>query len=142
MITNEERDLTIAGIGLAFTILGYLNRQKVSKLAKSGVKVEGVVFTVGSDAEVSIGFGRQNIMGSSSYPTIRFVTAEKEWVTQKYNVSGFPGYKEGDKVTVIYNPEKITEFILEDTSTKIISYFLWLGILIIAIAGGLFALQL
>ena len=140
MITNEERDLIIAGIGLAFTAVGYVNRQKIGRLAKSGVKVEGVVFSVETEAEVNI--GSQYTTGSSRYPTIRFVTAEKEWVTRKYNVSAFPGYKEGDKVTVIYNPEKITEFILDDTSTKVMGYFFWLGILLIALACGLFALQL
>jgi hypothetical protein len=119
-MTNENRDLIIAGAGLAFTILGYVNRQKIGRLAKSGVKVEGVVFSV--DAEVDVNFGSQ-YSGSSRYPTIRFVTAEKEWVTQKYNVTTFPGYKAGDKVTVIYNPENITEFILDDNSTNSLAIF-------------------
>jgi hypothetical protein len=140
MMTNENRDLLIGGIGLAFTIIGYINRQKVGRLAKSGVKVEGVVFSVESEVDVNI--GSQYTNGSSRYPIIRFVTADNEWVTQKYNVSAFPGYKAGDKVTVIYNQEKIAEFILDDTSTKIIGYFFWLGILTIAVAAGLFALQL
>lgn len=139
-MTNENRDLLIGGIGLAFTIIGYINRQKVGRLAKSGVKVEGVVFSVESEVDVNI--GSQYTNGSSRYPIIRFVTADNEWVTQKYNVSAFPGYKAGDKVTVIYNQEKIAEFILDDTSTKIIGYFFWLGILTIAVAAGLFALQL
>lgn len=125
---------------MAFTIIGYINRQKVGRLAKSGVKVEGVVFSVESEVDVNI--GSQYTNGSSRYPIIRFVTADNEWVTQKYNVSAFPGYKAGDKVTVIYNQEKIAEFILDDTSTKIIGYFFWLGILTIAVAAGLFALQL
>jgi len=141
-MTNENRDLIIGGIGLTFTIVGYVNRQKIGRLTKSGVKVEGVVFAMEPEAEVNIGIGDQYTSGSSRYPTIRYVTTEKEWVTQKYNVTAFPGYKVGDKVSVIYNPEKITEFILDDKSTKMISYFFWLGILMIALAGGLFAVQL
>jgi len=140
MITNENRDLIIAGVGLAFTILGYVNRQKIGRLAKSGIKVEGVVFSVETEVDVNVGSQYTNV--SSRYPIIRFVAAEKEWVTEKYNVTAFPGYKAGDKVTVIYNPENITEFMLDDTSTKMIGYFFWLGILMIAIGAGLFALQL
>jgi len=99
MMTNENPDLIIAGVGLALTIIGQVNRQKVGTLAKSGVKVEGVVFSV--EPEVDVNSGSQYAIGSSPYPTIRFVTADNEWVMQKYNESAFPGYKAGDKVAVI-----------------------------------------
>jgi len=136
-MTNESRDLLIGGLGLVFTVIGYFSRSKTQKIMKSGVRVEGVVFSTERDIEL----GSQGSITSSVYPIIRFVTAEKEWVTQKYNITSFPRYEEGDKVTVIYNPENITEFILDDFSTKAVGYFFWLGILAIAIAAGLFAAQ-
>ena len=138
-MTIEIRDLTIAVIGIILAVLGYVSRQKTQKLKKLGIKAEGIVFSREREEEFRIDFNTQNTFRTSYYPIIRFVTAEKEWVTQKYNVSSFPPYKEGDKVTVIYNPENITEFMLDDWSTKLVSYFFWPGILSIAIAAILFA---
>ncbi len=138
-MTIEIRDLTIAVIGIILAVLGHVSRQKTQKLKKVGIKAEGIVFSQEPEEEFMISFSTQNTFSTSYYPIIRFVTAEKEWVTQKYNVSSFPSYKEGDKVTVIYNPENITEFMLDDWSTQAVGYLFWLGILAIAMAAVLFA---
>jgi hypothetical protein len=132
MAANDSTYLALAVTGIIFLIIGYLKRKKIKRLATTGIRVEGVVFSIDREAGVNFGIGSQNSIGPSYYPVIRFVTADKEWVTQTYYVSTFPRYKEGDKVIVIYNPEKITEFIIDDISTKLVSYLFWLGILMIA----------
>lgn len=104
-------DIIIAvGIGLSLLLFGIYFRKKISKINKNGIEVEGIVFdTVQSDS----------MRSSANYPIIRFVTLEKEWITEEYNISTIPGVlKEGQKVKVIYNSNNPKEFYIK---SKIIS---------------------
>ncbi|MCQ6956714.1 DUF3592 domain-containing protein [Mucilaginibacter aquariorum] len=125
----------VAGIiGIAFIIAGNAFSTKRKKLISSGIRVEGVVYAM--EQETSRNHGAYKILYS---PIIRFVTTEKEWVTEKYlfGVSSKhtlinPSYREGDKVTVIYEPGNVKNFIIDDFNAKAVSpLFIILGTLVI-----------
>jgi len=70
-------------IAVALLHLGINLRKKVSDIAKNGVQTEGVVFDTVQN---------NSVQSSANYPIIRFVTLEKVWITEKYNISAVPGY--------------------------------------------------
>lgn len=91
---------------------GKLNERR--KLLKTGVRVEGIVFRI--EYERSI-----DNKGGTYYPVIRFVTAEKEWVTEQYGIGSSPSaYNEGDKVNVVYDTADIKHFIIDNWQTKLL----------------------
>ena len=127
-MANEFSYLIVIGIGLVATIVGYKKKKEIKRLRQSGVKVDGVVFKLEYEA----------FSPSSNdylyYPVVRYLTVEKEWVTEKYMFGSYPSkYNEGDTVPIIYNRENIKEFIIDDNSSKLIGYLLWFGPAIIAV---------
>jgi len=139
MSPGNNQYLLMSGAGLVIAIFGYFKKARVAHLSKIGVRVDGVVFSMEQDSKIN--FGSQT-SSTTWYPVIRFVTAEKEWVTQRYNIYAFPGkYREGDKVSVVYNPDKITEFIIDDDTGMFINYFVWIGILLIVAGIAVFILR-
>jgi len=115
-------------IGLVFTIIGFSKRSQRINLIKNGVKAEGVVYSVEKDFSGTL--GNQSV---TYYPVIRYLTQEKDWVTEKYDVGlgSIGSYNEGDKVTVIYDPNCNTQFIIDDKSTK------YIGPIFIVLGAGL-----
>ena len=99
-------------IAIAFVIGGFLlffGIKKISswrKLKEFGVKAEGVVFRLEQS---------NNARDQTYYPVIRFLTAEKEWITKRYDGATTSGkYKEGDKVNILYNNDDAENFIIDD----------------------------
>ena len=125
-------------IGVALAIAGSGMSAKRKKIIATGIKAEGVVFAM--EEEIDSMRGSRHILYA---PIIRFVTTEREWVTEKYvfGVSSRhtitnPSYKEGDKVTVIYDPKNIKDFVIDDFNSKVIGpLFLIIGTL--AIIGSI-----
>ena len=75
-----------------------------------------------------------NSQNASYYPVIRYMTQDKEWITEKYDIGGglLNKYNEGDKVTVIYDPKDNTKFVLNDTTTKLTGpVFIIIGIALV-----------
>lgn len=135
-------DLTGLDInGLIFLIIGTVAvagafLKKDGDTLKNGVKAEGVVFKNDSGASVSI----SNKTSNRTFIWIRFVTATGEWITEELgfdNVSfTYTGqFKEGKKVSVIYNPENPKEFlIVQNISQDIVK---WVLILVGIIFSGM-----
>lgn len=123
-------------IGVAFIYAGVLQRRKRGRLLGNGIKVEGVVF------ELADGGSTRN--STFYYPVIRFLTMEKEWVAQKYDIGGSSNvYHIGDKVKVIYDPENPTNFTIDDTRAKVAGpLFKVIGIIILSFELLLFILSL
>jgi len=123
---NVNYDELIMLTGGAFVMvfgIGKLNKHK--KILAKGVKVEGVVFDIEKNWDMDAG---DTSSTTQYYPVIRYVTTEKEWVTKKYEVTGGLNlYKVSDKVTVVYDPDEIEHFIIDDRETK------WLGPIFIAV---------
>jgi hypothetical protein len=129
-------------LGLVFTIVGYLKRKEIKKLKQSGIRVDGTVFSVEYEPPTNMSTGNDNYNSNTGiyYPVIRYVTTGKEWVTKRCEIGHYPSkYKEGDTVPVIYDPDKINEFMIDDNSSNIIVHLFWFGILLISIGGIVFA---
>lgn len=113
-------EIVVGLIGVALIVAGNGISAKRKKIIAVGIKVEGVVFAL--EEETSSISNNRRILYS---PIIRFVTADKEWVTEKYMFSVSskhtvinPSYKEGDKVNVIYDPKNIKDFVIDDFNAK------------------------
>jgi hypothetical protein len=131
-MANEFSYLLVIGVGLVFTVSGYKKKKIINRLRQSGIKVDGVVFSLEYDASSPDSNDYDNQSGMY-YPVIRYLTIEKEWVTEKYMFGSYPSkYKEGDTVPVIYDRKNIKEFVIDDNSSKLIGYLLWFGPVIIA----------
>jgi hypothetical protein len=109
-------------IGVALVVAGNGMSAKRKKIITTGIKVEGVVFAL--EEETSNFGGNRRTLYS---PVIRFITIDKEWVTEKYmfGISSKhavinPSYKEEDKVNVIYDPKNIKDFVIDDFNAKAI----------------------
>lgn len=123
MNVNYDELILLAG-GAFVTVFGIGKQNERKKLLAIGTKAEGVVF----DIEKNLDWESSTSGGVEYWPIIRYVTAEKEWVTKKYEVTGaLNAYKIGDKVTVVYDPGDIEHFIIDDGKTK------WLGPIFIAV---------
>jgi Protein of unknown function (DUF3592) len=115
-------------LGIIFIIIGYSQRKKISELIKIGKSAEGVVMRVVYDPDPNF--------SANYYPVIRFVTADKEWITKQHDVGGeLNAYNEGDKLTIIYDPKNPENFIIDDTRSKlIVPLFIVIGFLAVVFA--------
>jgi uncharacterized membrane protein YfcA len=113
-------------IGLRFWL-------KTKHILINGLEAEGVVF----DLVDSV-----NIKSRTRYPIIRFLTLEKEWVTEKYSIGIFSQFlKVGQKVTVIYSRENPKEFVVKSRSTTALP-IVAIALAVVALAVGLYRLHL
>jgi len=128
MNVNYDELIMLAGGAFVMVFgIGKLNERK--KILAKGVKVEGVVFDIEKNWDMDAG---DTSSTTQYYPVIRYVTAEKEWVTNKYEVTGGLNlYTVGDKVNVVYDPDEIEHFIIDDGKTK------WLGPVFITVGIAL-----
>jgi ketosteroid isomerase-like protein len=110
--------------GLAFLMISLIFLFKLKKISRNGIKTEGIVFDVEYRKNYRI-----------SYPVIRFLTVQNVWITQT------PGFWttakvpiKGDKVSVIYNPDDPTDFVVEGKSNRVTPFIL-IGLSLIIIWG-------
>ena len=125
--------LIIIAISIALFYGAFQFRLKTKKISVKGVEAEGIVFyIVESD----------NINSHANYPVIRFLTSEKEWITEEYDISAGPNlFKKGQRVSVIYNPDNPREFFIKSEST-ILMPVLAIILAVILLAVGLYKLYI
>lgn len=128
--------LIFGALGAIFTVVGAVLHDRSKKLRKTGIKVEGIVFNI--EHEVS-----SNDSMGLYYPVIRYVTLQGEWITKRYNIGSRPSsYSEGDTVTVIYDPDDTSAFMLNDSVSKIAPFAgIILGLIMIIAAVVMYILQ-
>jgi hypothetical protein len=83
--------------------LGFLYKRK--QLLKKGYVVEGEIIELRKE-------------GEDIYPVIHFVTITGETIIKKYKVSQGKEVKTGDKVTLSYNPNDLSKFIINSPAEK------------------------
>src|ERR1700733_12908588 len=106
-------------IGIISIIASLLRKSKPDNLEKIGERCEGIIFKLGykntSGSPLNDSMVKNKI-------TVRFVTGKLQWITEDLNTDyliAYTGqYKEGDKVVVIYNPDKPTEFTIETKQSQ------------------------
>ena len=119
MNVNYDELILLTG-GAFLAVWGFAKMNERSKLRANGVKVEGVVFDMERDPALTISIGTDSGSNRSYYPIVRFVTADKEWVTQKYDIGSYPAaYDIGDKVNIIYDTGDPKHFIIDDWFSKL-----------------------
>jgi hypothetical protein len=114
-------------VGIATLYFAIRLRLRISKLRKSGLQTEGIIFDVVNGAIPQI---------LPKYPIIRFVTLTQEWITEKYRIGAWSVFplKKGKKIIVFYNPENPRKFIVKSKfNTPMFVLLLLCGVLILAI---------
>lgn len=123
--------ILILAVGIALLYGGVKLRLSTQKIGKKGIATEGVIFDI---------VPSDNADSQANYPLIRFVTAEKEWITEKYSISTMPGFSQkGQKVTIIYNPDNPKEFFIKSPITSFVPKLV-ITLAILILAAGVYKL--
>ena len=118
-------------VGVIFIAVGaflYFNNQRLTKVCT--VEAVATVVDMKEDYEVDEGVTRYTY-----YPVIEYKAGDRMVEETMKSGSSTPAYRLGDKITILYNPQKTTEFIIKgDKSSNIFSIvFMALGgVLIVA----------
>lgn len=115
----------LLAIGVGFIIFGIIKKLGYKKMLLSGIRVKGVV------TRIEIEFNKNS--SKSYYPVIKYQTREQGWVEKKYDIGTIiGGYRTGDEVEVVYDPDKNDDFIIDDSDTRLLGpAFMGLGIAVI-----------
>lgn len=127
-MTNEIIDLLIfILIGIVLIIWGNFKFTEYKRLIQSGIKTEGIVFSIESE------YTTPTDGVANYYPVIRFTTQEKEWITERYGLSSRPcPYKVGESVKIIYDPNDNKKFIIDNGNARLLGPMIMiLGVLFI-----------
>jgi hypothetical protein len=119
-------------IGLILIIVSISIYIRIKKIRKSGIETEGIIFSSEMASDPNLRFG---------FPVVRFLTKENEWITETYNIS-LSFYKKGQKITIIYLPDKPTEFIIKTKFNYLIIYLLGIAGVFVLLFGVLQLLKI
>ena len=133
-------------LGLAFTIVSYFKNKEVKKLKQSGIKVTGDVVAVEYEPPANYSpadVDDYNNQTGSYFPVIRYPVGKNEYVSKRSEIGRYPNkYNEGDTVPVIYDPDNVNEFIIDDNSSKIFVVMFWSGIFLVAVGIVVFIIKM
>jgi hypothetical protein len=124
-------------VGLILAIFPLLLANSNKQLLATGLRAEGIIFKLAYQPTGSIQSTDDTI--TKDKITVRFTTQTKEWITADLNTNGiflYPGqFKEGQSVSVLYDPTNPTDFTLENlrgqkTGRKV---FMIAGVLLFAL---------
>jgi len=125
--------LIIIAISIALFYGAFQFQLKTKRLSFKGAEAEGIVFDIVES---------DNINSHANYPIIRFLTSQKEWITEEYDISVTPSlFKKGQRVSVIYNPDNPKEFFIKSESAVLMPV-LAIILAIILLAAGLYKLYI
>lgn len=106
----------VIGLIILFIVIYFFS--KIKSINKNAETVEGIVYENTTENNPN----PDNTNSSSYYPIVRFVTKQDQtWITKQADI-GFPFgvYKTGDKVEIVYNINKPTEFYIKNKKTKVL----------------------
>jgi hypothetical protein len=137
---GQYQPYIILAFGIILIIVALFYQSKTKLLETMGERCEGIIFQL--DYGNSLGSD-----GPSSFKdkiTVRFVTKNKEWITQDLHtdfVLAYTGqYKEGDKVVVIYNPENPSDFMVETKQSQTMGKLVFLFVGLVFVGVGIYEL--
>lgn len=113
-------------VSLVVILVAIINLGKYKKIAATGIQAEGIIFDIESSTTTN--------NTAVTYPIVRFLTEQNEWITQKASVSLVPGsYKKGQPVTVVYLKDKPTEFFIKSNWTNtVLAIMIIIGLALLA----------
>jgi len=116
--------------GAILIFIGIFNITRRRKLLKVGITTEATVVSLRKDIFNNSG------ANTLYYPTIEYTAETNKTISREYTVGTNPSkYKEGDKLTIIYDPDNVESFIINDSPTKIIWPIILLGGIALIIWG-------
>jgi hypothetical protein len=133
---NDSTPYILLLVGLVLILVPLLSKNSRNRLAGNGLCSEGVIFKL--DYQRDSNWQNTDSVTKNKI-TVRFVTETKEWITADLNTNGlmlYPGqFKEGQAVTVRYDPANPTDFTLEKVPGQRVGriLFIIMGILLMAI---------
>jgi hypothetical protein len=116
---GQYQPYIILAVGIISIIISLFYKSTAKTLEKTGERCEGIIFKLDYSKVI-----RPDMVDSAVKDkiTVRFVTNNKEWITQDLHsdfMIFYTGqYKEGDRVIVIYNPENPSEFMVETKQSE------------------------
>lgn len=115
----------VGGIFLAVGIFMYFQNQRLAKVCT--VEAEATVVNMKEEMESD-----EDGMRYVYYPVIEYKAGSETVEVTMASGSNTPAYSINDKVTILYNPNKVKEFIVKgDKTSGIFSYvFIGLGVLV------------
>jgi len=122
----EYSGLLLSALGAGLAWGGYLKKAKYRKLQKSGIKIQGIVESLHHE----LGTGGPGLY----YPMISYSVGDK-LITKRYFLGSNPSmYRTGESVPIIYNPDDVNEYVVDNKKNSIVmDYMIWIGgILILA----------
>lgn len=106
----------------------------VRKISNHGTEVKGIVFNV----EQLVG-----TYNNISYPIVRFLTKENDWVVKSSRIGLIPGiYKKGKEVSVIYQNDNPNNFFIKDKLIYLIPISMLIIASLLTIFGIFFLIQI
>ena len=127
-------------IGFSCMLIPFFYKSNMEKLAKTGVRCEGIIFQMG----YKDGFNGSSDNVVEDKITVRFVTQKKEWITEDldtYSMITWTGqYKVGEKVTVIYNPDNPAEFTVETKQSLAVGKLVFFFVGVVFVGVGVYEL--
>jgi len=116
----ELQNLIIGLIGIVFLLIYLIQRDKLKRYRKQGIKTQGIVIDLVIDG--------QNRM---YYPVVKFTLVDGYHVLHQSSFGSRPAlYKAGETIELLYIPEKPSEFIiLGKYSEKLYVLFLIIGLM-------------
>lgn len=108
-------------VGLVFVGVGifmYSNNQRLAKVCT--VETEAVVVDMKEELQSD-----SDVTGYIYYPIVEYRAGDEKIETTMSMGSSTPAYRIGERIDILYNPDKVTEFIVkDDKSSNILSYIL------------------
>lgn len=125
-------EIIVFVFSLGFFVLGINLWNNGSYLRKNGKTTDAIIFRNEADYNRS-----NNVL---YYPVVRFITEEKEWITQRLSTGYYPAKKEGITLSVIYYPEDPTKVSINAAFELKIMPVVFMAIGFIALVFGLLEL--
>ena len=130
---NIMQRFGVALIGILFIAVGAFLFVRNNDLVKKCTE-ETEATVIGMDQELSTDSDNNNTY--MFYPILEYKVDGEIVQSKMIDGSNTPDYKLGDKITILFNPKKTSEFIIKgDISSSIMSY-VFMGIGAIATIGG------
>ncbi|MBV9962650.1 MAG: hypothetical protein JO072_10420 [Parafilimonas sp.] len=105
-------------IAVIIMIVAISTLNKFKSISKNGIEVEGIVFDLQASSSAIT-----NV--NASYPIIRFLTKENEWITEKSDIGVIPGfYKSGEKLIIVYENGNPKNFYIKNAKSYSVHYIM------------------
>jgi hypothetical protein len=115
-----EKEIVSAVVAVGLLALGLITLEKNTRMRTKGKKTKGIIFE--NYRYRSAPFSVNGIkLHFGGYPTVRFLTHDNRWMTEKLNVRlSWLFYPEGKEIDILYNPQNPREIVFDNILNTIL----------------------